>query len=89
MNSAIAPVIATLQGSCVGGVGPDLSKYPNLVVAPAQHGEGVRCASNGARVEDVAHSVLYNPIVIASGDHNVSVHEALDALQYCRANGLI
>jgi hypothetical protein len=88
MQIAESSVVAKLKGACAGGNGPDLTGYPHLVYAPAQWGEGVRIASNGAKASYVAVSVADGPITRAAARHGVSLEEALDAFKYVRENGL-
>ena len=78
-----------MSGSCVGGNGPDLSRYPNLVHAVQQWGEGIRCHSNGAPIEPIATLALAQPIAMVAASHSVSVDEACDAFRYAKANGLV
>jgi hypothetical protein len=54
LNLAEGPVRVQLSGISFGGSGPDLTGYPHLTHAPSPWGEGVRCASNGTAVIQVA-----------------------------------
>ena len=80
------------RGSCEGGNGPHLALYPGLTHAPAQHGEGVRFAHNGAPVAAVAS--LAGASIIAELDAlaaaaGVPLVDYLDGVRYARAGGLI
>jgi hypothetical protein len=80
------------RGRCVGG-DVDLSRYPNLVYAPLQHGEGVRTASNGVPVVVIAGLADQGGLVELldglTAVHGATFGEVLDALDYARANGMI
>jgi hypothetical protein len=89
MQLAESSVVAKLNGACAGGTGPDLTGYPLLVYAPAQWGERVCIASNGASVVAVARITSKEPIEYCTDLYGVSFNEATEALCYARANGLI
>jgi hypothetical protein len=89
MHLAESPVKANLKGTCTAGIGPDLTGYPHLVYAPRQWGDGVRVGSNGAPIEAIAADAMSGSIMRVACVHGVTVFEALDALCYARANGLI
>lgn len=80
--------IQTLKGTCVGGDGPDLSRYPSLVFAPQQHGPGVRTHLRGASVEEIATYANINGTMNALDQmcaaHKITLEELLDALRYAR-----
>jgi hypothetical protein len=89
MRIAEAPMVPRLRGTSTGGTGPDLTGYPHLTYAPAQWGDGVRLASNGAAVSPIAACAAERPIEYAATIYGISPAEVLDALRYARANGLI
>jgi hypothetical protein len=73
-----------LQGKCEGGDGPDLTRYPRLTHAPDQWGEGVRVASNGAAVAEIALTCeeQLSDLAIAAGHYQITLAELFDALLY-------
>ncbi len=90
-------VRAKLNGTCTGGTGPDLRGYPHLVYAPLQWGEGVRVASNGASVQEIAEwangasadaELVYIVDEIAKR-FSIAWKELFESLLYARANGMI
>ena len=86
------------RGRCehLKGAG-DLSRYPNLVYAPAQWGDGVRTHLKGVSVEFIAESSKgedgSNSLVAQLDDfaklHDISFDELLDALRYARSVKLV
>lgn len=80
-----------LQGTCVGGTGPDLTGYPSLTYAPLQHGEGVRLARNGLDIDAVveaASSIMAEVDALACRE-GITLAELCDVLRYARANEMI
>jgi hypothetical protein len=88
-------VKAKLNGTCTASAGPDLTGYPHLVYAPAQWGEGVRIASNGQSVEEIAGyaDTQYRDTTLAylmdetAQRFSISWPELFDALCYARDGG--
>jgi hypothetical protein len=89
MHLAEAPVKIELHGSSTGGSGPDLTGYPHLTYAPGQWGDGVRVASNGKAVWEIAETAQSVPIERTADMYGVSVMEAAEAFSYARATGTI
>jgi hypothetical protein len=92
MHFSGAPdLTVSLRGSSTAGTGPDLAGYPHLTYAPAQWGDGVRIARNGAEVDsitdDAAPTVLMLDRLAAA--ERITWDELFDALRYARANGAI
>jgi hypothetical protein len=91
MHLAEAPVRMQLHGTAGTGSGPDLAGYPHLTYAPSQWGEGVRCASNGIPVSQIAEECgdhLGFNLLTAAGAYGISIDELFQALKYARAQGL-
>jgi hypothetical protein len=91
MHLAEAPVKIELHGSSTGGSGPDLTGYPHLTYAPGQWGEGVRVASNGIPIAQIAEECgdhLGFNILTAAGAYGISIDELFEALKYGRAQRL-
>jgi hypothetical protein len=82
-------LIPRLRGTAGSGTGPDLTGYPHLVYAPAQWGQGVRVASNGAAIAPIAACAAERPIEYAATIYGISPTAVLDALRYARANRMI
>jgi hypothetical protein len=85
-----------LLGKCVGGdteMQSKLSRFPNLVHAPAQHGDGVRTHMKGILVDDIANSAkaagLVDLIDKECAKHKCDAHELLDAISFARKHGAI
>ena len=89
MQLAESRAVIKARGGCTAGSGPDLTGYPHLTHAPAQWGDGVRIASNGAAVKHVAEHVDELPITIVAGVFDITIEAAADAYRYAKANGLI
>jgi hypothetical protein len=82
--------------SCVGGdaeMAKRLSRFPSLVHAPDQHGEGIRTHMKGASVEAIAKSAtaagLYKALDNEAAKHGVDLHELCDALRFARAEKMV
>lgn len=90
MNATEAPLIPHLKATCTGG-DIDLSKYSHLAYAPSQHGEGVRVASNGFPVDQIATACReqVDILSLAANSCGVTLAEVFDALRYARDNGVI
>jgi hypothetical protein len=90
MNLTETPDLkATLRGSSTGGHGPDLTGYQHLTYAPAQWGQGVRVASNGASVDMIANDPMVVDVMesldeLASAE-GISLDELFDCLRYARS----
>jgi hypothetical protein len=89
LNLVESPVKAQLLGSSSGGSGPDLTGYPHLVYAPAQWGEGVRVASNGAHADRIGSGVAEHPLPHVALVSGVTLEEALDCYRYAFDNNLL
>jgi hypothetical protein len=89
MQLGEAPVKLQMNGTSTAGTGPDLTEFPDLVYAPAQWGEGVRCGSNGQDALSVARAVDAVSIGVAAATARVSLSEALDAYKWAKKQGLI
>ncbi len=92
MNITETPIIATLQGRVEKPAGcVDLTGYPRLTYAPFQHGEGVRIASHGFLVADVAKAAakvnLVGTIEVLAKGLDLTWDELFDALRYARDHG--
>jgi hypothetical protein len=74
-----------LSGTAGPGV-VDLTGYPNLTYAPSQWGDGVRVASNGYRVEEIARAAddegLVDGCRLVARRFGLSSSELYDALRY-------
>ncbi len=90
MNDTAVPLIPTLKAKCEGG-SHDLSKYPHLAYSPSQHGEGVRCASNGFPVDQIALACRepLDTLSLAANSCGVTLAELFDALRYARDTGVV
>jgi hypothetical protein len=68
----------------------DLRIHPGLTHAPAQQGEGIRCQSNGIRVEDVVGAPEGPDLIAAAqaiaGRFGLSLEEVFDAIRYHQDN---
>ena len=84
MQMAESSVTARLKGTSSAGSGPDLTGYPQLVYAPAQWGEGVRVASNGAALIDIRRDceVQVDELISIADQHDVTLRELFDAILY-------
>jgi hypothetical protein len=92
MQLSEMPVKAQLFGTAAAGTGPDLAGYPHLTYAPAQWGEGVRIARNGAPISDIALDAQADCVAAIDSvarSENLSWAELFDALRYARANGAV
>ncbi len=92
MNVQEAPVIASLQGTVSKPAGSiDLTKYPQLTYAPQQWGPGVRVASCGTTVADVALAAarvnLVGTIETLANGLDLTWDELFDSLRYARDHG--
>ena len=71
----------------------DLARYPNLTYAPAQWGDGVRTATQGTPVAEIAKAVqesgLMHAIDVAAASAAIPLDELLDAIRYARSRGLV
>lgn len=89
-------LITKLRGTCVGGEGPNLSRFPNLCHS---HEKGVFTHLAGKPIEDIVryvsvteHNDTMSVVELlddCAGDLGVTFDELLDALRYARANKLI
>ena len=81
-----------LFGTATGG-DMDLRAYPLLAYAPRQWGPGVRVASNGEDVTELAVKAQVLGIVSMlerhAADSNVTLAELFDAIRYGRDQGVI
>ena len=68
MQLAEAPVKIQLRGVRTGGVGPDLTGYPQLTYAPGEWGEGVRSPATVPR-RDTLHMMPSAPSPTSTGWH--------------------
>jgi hypothetical protein len=78
------PTPGVLFGTCTGGTGQEMRDYPRLTIAPAQWGEGVRVASNGKAVDEIAracgHEVKH--LVDVAAHYQINMAELFDALRW-------
>ncbi len=74
------------HGSCVGGEGPNVHRFPGLVFAPDQWGPGVRCQSNGTSVAKICDLVKADggapTLDQIAARFDISKEEAADAIRY-------
>ncbi len=92
MNVKEAPGVIQLKGQVEKPADAiDLTGYPKLTYAPFQYGEGVRVASNGVLVNEVANaaigSSLTHGIEQLARQFDLTWDELFDSLLYARANG--
>lgn len=70
-----------------------LSRFPSLVHAPDQHGEGIRTHLKGVSVETIARSAvgagLYKALDSEATKHGIDLHELCDALRFAREHKLV
>jgi uncharacterized protein (DUF433 family) len=80
-----------LRGSSTGGTGPDLTGFKHLTHAPGQWGDGVRIASNGVDVGQIAidGKAAMSEIDELAEAEGITLDELFDALRYARANGAV
>lgn len=83
-------------GMCVGGdqeMARKLARYPNLVHAPGQWGEGIRTHMKGVLVDDIAKGAKGAGLIAAIDreceKRGVDIHELLDAIRFARDNGAL
>lgn len=89
IESSVTP---KLFGTCEHPPGAiDFTKYPNLTLALQQWGEGVRIASTGTKVADVALAAarveLVETIETLARHLDLTWDELFDALRYARDHG--
>ncbi len=92
MNVKEAPVVARIKAQVEKPKDAvDLTGYPHLVFAPQQWGEGVRVASNGIPVKDIAVAAkrieLATTIEAVAHGLDLTWDELFDALRYARDHG--
>lgn len=90
----LSMMIPNLSGHATAPVpSVDLWKYPGLTFAPAQHGEGVRFASNGRPVVEVLSVEVgrdaRDQIDRLAREQGVSFSDACDALKYLRDHQML
>lgn len=85
-----------MSATCEGGdvdMARKLARFPNLVHAPAQHGEGIRTHLKGKCVKEIAASAaaagLYKALDAEASKHGVDLHELCDALRFAREHKLV
>ncbi len=92
MNITESPIVASLKGGAEKPAGSiDLAGYRCLTYAPFQWGDGVRIASTGLKVADVALAAakvnLVGTIETLAHGLDLTWDELFDALRYARDHG--